>query len=129
MILENLTQNRIIAAQIRSATDSASRRRGLLGIADLDPDSGLWLNPCEAIHTFRMRMALDVIFLDAALRVRKIARHLKPNRIAFCLSASSVLELKAGLADGTGLQCGHQLLLRPVSPRPPEPIAQPGFFR
>jgi len=111
-IVENLTQKRVIAARIQAAEDSATRRRGLLEVQDLDPDSGIWLNPCEAVHTFGMKIDLDVIFLDADLRVRKIAAHLKPNRIAFCFTAHSVLEIRAGIAATSGLKRGDQLVLR-----------------
>jgi len=102
----------VIAAHIQPAHDSAARRRGLLAVRDLDPDSGIWLNPCEAVHTFGMKIAIDAVFLDARLRVRKISAHLKPNRIAFCLTAESVLEIRAGIAGTSGLKCGDQLSLR-----------------
>ncbi len=112
LVAENLTRKSIIAAHIESAQDSRARRRGLLDARSLDLDSGLWLNPCEAIHTFGMKIPLDVIFLDAELYVRKITANLKPNRISFCLLATSVLEIKAGAALAAGLECGDQLRLR-----------------
>jgi uncharacterized membrane protein (UPF0127 family) len=111
-VVENLTRQRLIASRIHSPADSASRRRGLLDIKELDADFGLWIDPCEAIHTFGMQFALDVVFLDGRLRVRKIAAHLKPNRIAFCLTARSVLEIRAGIATASGLECGDQLSMR-----------------
>jgi uncharacterized membrane protein (UPF0127 family) len=121
LVAENLTQNCVIATHIQAARDSAARRQGLLAVDNLDAHSGIWLNPCEAVHTFGMKMAIDAIFLDARLRVRKISAHLKPNRIAFCLSAQSVLEIKAGIAGTSGLKCGDQLALREAS----QPIAMP----
>jgi uncharacterized membrane protein (UPF0127 family) len=110
-LAENLTRQRVIAAAIQSATDSAARRRGLLDAKNLAPGEGLWIRPCEAVHTFGMQLSLDVVFLDKRLRVRKIAAHLKPNRIAFCLSAHSVLEIGAGSAAASGTECGDQLRL------------------
>jgi uncharacterized membrane protein (UPF0127 family) len=112
IVVENVTRKRVIAGQVWAAADSATRRRGLLDVSDLDLDAGIWINPCEAIHTFGMQMELDIVFLDARLRVKKISAHLKPNRIAFCLAARSVLEIRAGSADASGLQCGDQLLFR-----------------
>ncbi len=111
-VVENLTQQRVIASQIQAANDSATRRRGLLEVKDLDADAGMWINPCEAVHTFGMQIDLDVVFLDARLRVKKIAARLKPNRIAFCLTARSVLEIRSGIAAESGLKCGDQLSLR-----------------
>jgi uncharacterized membrane protein (UPF0127 family) len=113
-IVENVTRKRVIAARIRSAKDSAARRRGLLDATELDSDAGIWLNPCEAVHTFGMQVPLDVMFLDAGLRVRKIAAQIKPNRIAFCFTADSVLEIGAGGAAASGTECGDQLLFHPV---------------
>ena len=112
-LVENQTRGCVIAARIHSANDSPARRRGLLGVSDLDGDAGLWINPCEAVHTFGMQYSLDVLFLDVGLRIKKIAVHLKPNRIALCLTARSVLELKGGTAAASGTQCGDQLVLHP----------------
>jgi uncharacterized membrane protein (UPF0127 family) len=124
-IAENLTQQCVIASQIQAANTSAARRRGLLEVRELDPDSGLWIDPCEAVHTFGMQIELDVVFLDSRLRVKKIAAHLKPNRIAFCLTATSVLEIRAGMAGSSGLKCGDQLSLREGK----QPIALSGSGR
>jgi uncharacterized membrane protein (UPF0127 family) len=125
LIAENLTRNCVVAGKICLADDSATRRRGLLDVKELDADSGLWLNPCEAVHTFGMKIALDVVFLDAELRVRKISAHLKPNRIAFCLSAQSALEIRAGVAASSGLNRGDQLVLRKTG----TPTASAGIRR
>jgi uncharacterized membrane protein (UPF0127 family) len=105
--VENITRGITLATKIRLASDSAQRRRGLLGINELASGAGIWINPCEAVHTFGMRIALDAVFLDAKLRVKKVSAHLKPGRIAVCLTATSVLELGAGAAAAT--QAGDQL--------------------
>ena len=113
-IVENVTRQRVVAARIRSANGSAARRRGLLDATELDTNAGLWINPCEAVHTFGMQVSLDVVFLDADLRVRKITAQIKPNRISFCFTAESVLEITAGGAAASGTECGDQLLFRPL---------------
>ena len=108
-VVENLTRQRVIALRISAAGSSAQRRRGLLDTKELDANAGIWINPCEAVHTFGMQLPLDAVFLDDRLRVRKIAENLKPNRIAFCFRASSVLEIRAGSARVSGTECGDQL--------------------
>ena len=112
-VIENLTRHCVIAQRIQSARDSAQRRRGLLDVTSLEPGAGLWINPCEAVHTFGMHVPLDVVFLDRNLRVKKIAASIKPNRIAFCLTATSALEIAAGAAQSSGTECGDQLAFRP----------------
>jgi len=111
-VVENVTRGLTIATRVAVAGTSAGRRRGLLGISDLESDSGLWIAPCEAVHTFGMKMPLDTVFLDAQFQVRKLSSNLKPWRISVCLSARSVLELRAGTILRTGMQPGDRLLFR-----------------
>src|ERR1700751_2376940 len=92
----NNTRGVSLATRVRLAAHSSERRKGLLGVDNLDGDGGLWIWPCEAIHTFGMRMLIDVIFLDSQHVVRKIRRALAPNRLSVCISSLSVLELAAG---------------------------------
>lgn len=118
----------MIAARIHAANDSAARRRGLRDAEELDSDAGLWINPCEAVHTFGMGLSLDAVFLDAHFRVRKISANLKPNRIAFCLTATSVLEVRAGSMNSSGTECGDQLVFLPASKPTVAPhVSRSGF--
>jgi uncharacterized membrane protein (UPF0127 family) len=107
--VENLTRGLTLAAHVRVAQTSAERRRGLLGVEELSDSAGLWIHPCEAIHTFGMKMPLDALFLTRDYKVRKILSNLPPRRIGFCLPAHSVLELRAGTIARTGTQPGDQL--------------------
>lgn len=105
----NETRDFPIANRVRLATSSETRRRGLLGVSSLDTDSGLWIYPCEAIHTFGMKIPIDTIFLDRDGLVKKIRPNLIARRIAICLTAHSVLELAAGAIDRSGTQIGDRL--------------------
>ncbi|MBV9613262.1 MAG: DUF192 domain-containing protein [Acidobacteriaceae bacterium] len=102
-----------VATQIRLAGTSAARRRGLAGIDKLEEGSGLWIAPCEAIHTFGMRIPIDVVFLDGELRVRKLIERLSPARISLCITASSVLELPPGAIARSGIRRGERLRFEP----------------
>lgn len=73
-----------------------SRLSGLLLKPPLDPNQGLCLAPCAAIHTVGMRYPLDVVFLDKGLRVCKCVHGLEPNRFAVCWAAAMVIELPSG---------------------------------
>jgi len=110
--LFNLDRGVSVARRIRVATTSSERRKGLLGVSQMDPESGLWINPCEAVHTFRMRMPLDLVFLDRDYRVKKIHRGIGPNRISICISASSVVELAAGALAESGTEVNDRLAWR-----------------
>jgi hypothetical protein len=92
------------------ADTSLKRRTGLLKHTSLDPGQGLWISPCESVHSFGMKFAIDVIYLDRKKRVKKLYRNMVPWRVSACLTAHSVLELPVGVIDATGTQRGDQLI-------------------
>ena len=108
----NETKSVSLGDRIEVAGESKTRNKGLLGRDGLDEGQGLWIVPCEAIHMFFMRFAIDVVYLDKRKRVVKIVPALKPWRLSACLRAHSVLELPAGVASHTGTATGDQLELR-----------------
>lgn len=107
--LRNIDRGVILAQRVRLAATSAERRKGLLGVSSMDPECALWIHPCEAIHTFGMKMRIDVIFLDREYRVKKLRCAVGPNHFAFCVSASSVVELAAGAVSASGTQLNDRL--------------------
>ncbi|MGI5868338.1 MAG: DUF192 domain-containing protein [Kiritimatiellia bacterium] len=73
------------------------RARGLLGRDGLDEGVCLLLKPCRLVHTFGMRFALDLVFLDAKNRVVKCVRNVRPGRIRWGgFRARATLEAQAG---------------------------------
>lgn len=102
-----------LATQVSVAGTSQARRRGLLGRGSIGPEAGLWIAPCEAVHTFGMKTVIDVVFLDRHNRVRKLVNNLRPYRIAVCLKAASVLELSGGGAARAETHVGDQLQFQP----------------
>ena len=102
-----------LATSIETAFDSASRTKGLLGRSSLAPGTALIIAPCQAIHTFRMRFAIDVIFAAADGRVLKVRNDLGPSRITMAAKAFAVVEMAAGEAASRGLKTGNVLVLRP----------------
>ena len=63
-IVRNLTRNTVIAGRATIAESVLARARGLIGRRALTRGEGLVLSPCGGIHTFFMRMPLDVVFLN-----------------------------------------------------------------
>jgi len=111
-VVINLSREAEIATRVRIAGTSEVRRKGLLGANGLAMDSGLWIAPCEAIHTFGMKMPIDAIFLDEHFCVTKIAQVLRPWRLAVCMRAASVLELEMGTIARTQTAVGDRLVFR-----------------
>lgn len=107
--IRNSTRNTVLATAVLVAQTSSQRRTGLLKHDSLPPGEGLLIGPCEAVHTFRMKFAIDVLFLDRKHKVLKIRPEMGRGRISVCLRAHSVLELPAGTAAATGTVPGDQL--------------------
>jgi len=109
--VHNTTKNTQLADRAIIADTSAKRRTGLLNHDGLKPGEGLWLVPCEGVHTFGMKFPIDVLFLNRKKKVLKVRHEMKRSRIAASLLAHSVLELPAGMAAKTKTQRGDFLEL------------------
>ena len=114
--LMNARTGQAVADAAELALTSASRRRGLLGRDRLDPGAALVIAPCNSIHTFFMRFAIDVVFVDRAGRVRKIVRAVRPWRMAAAMFAYAVIEFGAGGLEGCDIERGDRLYVEVATP-------------
>lgn len=108
-LVRNLNRGTTIADKLEVAGSGPRRSKGLLGRKGLGSGEGLWIVPCEAVHTFFMQFPIDLVYLDTKYRVRKVRASVPPWRISGCLSAHSVLELPAGTIQKTNTECGDVL--------------------
>jgi uncharacterized membrane protein (UPF0127 family) len=93
----NLTRQTIVAERVEVADTSEARKRGLLGRIGLEPGAGLWLVPCEWVHMFGMKFAIDIVVLDKNDCVVGVQEALKPGWIGKLFwGAHSTLELPPG---------------------------------
>ncbi|HEX8205985.1 MAG TPA: DUF192 domain-containing protein, partial [Solirubrobacteraceae bacterium] len=69
--------------------------RRLRGLAFSDPGAALWIPRCRSVHTFGMRYALDLVWLDGRGEVVRVDRAVPPGRLRVCLRARSVVEAPA----------------------------------
>ncbi len=90
----------------------AARLRGLLGRRSLGDGEGLLIRRESSVHTFFMRFAIDVVFLDSELRVLRVDANVGAWRLRACRGARSVLELGAGEAAARGVSVGDRIELR-----------------
>jgi uncharacterized membrane protein (UPF0127 family) len=98
-------------ARVEVAATLPARMRGLLGRSDLPAGQGLLIEACGSVHTVGMRFALDVVFLDAAWRVRRVCRQVPPGRwlVWGGWLGLRALEVRAGWLDLDGLTPGTRL--------------------
>jgi uncharacterized protein len=101
----------MLADRAEIADTSKTRKTGLLKHDRLERGEGLWIKPCEGVHTIGMKFPIDVLFLDRKRKVVKIRAQMPRWRMAACLWAHSVLELPSGTAAATNTTAGDQLEL------------------
>jgi uncharacterized protein len=99
----------VLADKAGVADTSEKRRTGLLKHTGLGNGEGLWIKPTEGVHTFGMKFAIDVIFVNKKGVVLKLRPNMVKRRIALCLRASSVVELPVGVIGNTQTAVGDQL--------------------
>ena len=109
ILVRNQTRNTVLADAADVADTSEKRRTGLLKHTGLEPGQGLWIIPCESVHSFFMKFAIDLVYLDKNKKVKKVRHRMVPWRLSACLTAHSILELPAGVVKSTGTQKGDQL--------------------
>ncbi|MFE7123971.1 DUF192 domain-containing protein [Streptomyces sp. NPDC057617] len=95
------------SVELEIAASYGTRRRGLLGRDGID--GALLITPCNSVHSFRMRFAIDVAYLDKELTVVDV-HTLRPGRLAMPRwKARHVLEAEAGAMARWGLRPGTRV--------------------
>ena len=110
MRIRNATRGTELADKAWVARGFWPRLVGLLGRSGLAPGEALVLEPCSSVHTAFMRFTIDVVYLDRAGKVVKVAPHMRPFRIGGVLRGSrSVIELPAGAIERSGTVPGDEI--------------------
>jgi hypothetical protein len=82
----------VVGVPICDASTRRARLHGLLGHRH-PPPFALRLAPCRSVHTFGMRFALDLHWLDGSGRTLRIDRGVGPGRVRCCRRARAVIEV------------------------------------
>ena len=90
-------ENKILLEDVLIADSFYFRFKGLMGKKTLDKKEGLLIKPCNSIHTFFMKMNIDVAFLDNDNIVVAIYKDMRPWKISKIYTNSNfVIEGNAG---------------------------------
>ncbi|MDR3735449.1 MAG: DUF192 domain-containing protein [Acidobacteriaceae bacterium] len=111
----NRARGTVLATRLEVADSAPKRSKGLLGRDGLAPGEGLWIIPCESVHTYFMRFPIDLVYIDRKYMIKKVRSAVGPWRMSACLSAHSVLELPPGTIRETQTQPGDLLEFSPES--------------
>ncbi len=105
MKVYNSTQNNLIADDIKVADNFITRTFGLIPKESLNEGEGLLIKPCCSIHTFFMKFAIDVLFVNKKNEIVALYENVKPWRILPIHTASHyVIELSAGRISNKNIQ-------------------------
>jgi uncharacterized membrane protein (UPF0127 family) len=104
-----VTDGRVIASA-DIANDRASRRKGLCGQTQIE---GAFVIPnCRWVHTFGMRVPIDVAYLDADCNVIKTVQMSKMRLGAPVWNARTVVEAQKGAFARWGVHVGNKIEVR-----------------
>jgi uncharacterized membrane protein (UPF0127 family) len=122
----NKTKETFLAFRVKVADSVVGRLVGLLGRRSLQPDSGVWIVPANAVHTIGMLFTFDLVLIDKNFKVvglRELVRPFKITKPNF--KAESVLELPAHTIFRSRTQIGDQLLIERYEARKPSKTEVP----
>ena len=85
--------------RVAEARTRKERMAGLAGLEAMAPDEALHIPRCRSVHTFGMRFALDLVWLDRQGEVVRVDHDVPPRRLRTCLRARSVVEAPAGRGE------------------------------
>ena len=102
----------VLASHVEPSFDSKARKKGLLGREDLPDDYAMIIAPCSAVHTFSMRVPIDLVFVSRNGTITKTVRGVKPWRVASSMRAHAVIEAAEGFIDRHELVPGEVVALR-----------------
>lgn len=87
----------LVATKVYIATSYPDLAQGLIGMEDLPMFYGMLLYPCNAIHMRGVKFPIDVLYMDPAMRIVKIVKHINPGEADYGhKNAYYTLELPAG---------------------------------
>ncbi|XKK63302.1 DUF192 domain-containing protein [Streptomyces sp. ARC32] len=98
-----------VRVPLQIAGSYRARTKGLLGRDSIE--GAMLLTPANSVHTFGMRMPIDVAYLDRRLKIIAV-RTMRPGRLGLPRPrARHVLEAEAGAMIRWGVRVGTRIAL------------------
>jgi uncharacterized membrane protein (UPF0127 family) len=103
--------DKILISNVDVSVSFFSRLAGLLGRPEIPVDYSMYFPNCNSIHTFFMKVQIDVIMTDNNGVVLALFERLGSWRTASCLKAGGTYETKVGNIERLGIKKGDVLRL------------------
>ncbi|MDO4364013.1 MAG: DUF192 domain-containing protein [Clostridia bacterium] len=105
--------DKLLVEEVENANHFVRRFMGLMYRKSMAENHGLLLTPCDEIHTFGMRFAIDTVALDKDNRVLFIDPSVPPHKVRKRVkNCKKILELNAGTAENLGIAVGDVLAFK-----------------
>lgn len=86
-----------------------SRMKGLMGKKEIK--KGLYFQPCNNIHTFFMKVPIDVLYLDKEGKIIYMDNPIVPWKIGKIVpKGSAIIELPEGTINKYNIKIGQKVL-------------------
>ena len=106
----NATRQQTLAERAEVAESFVRRGIGLLGRSDWSRADGLVIAPSDGVHSFFMKMTIDVLHLTKDGTVKKILPRMRPWRIGPIIwGGHAAIELPEGTCERTGTVVGDRI--------------------
>ncbi|HVC32307.1 MAG TPA: DUF192 domain-containing protein [Chloroflexota bacterium] len=106
----NTTRQQTLAERAEVAESFIRRGVGLLGRSDWARADGLVIVPSDGVHSFFMKMTIDVLHLTKDGTVKKLLPAMRPWRIGPIIwGGHAAVELPTGTAERTGTVVGDRI--------------------
>jgi hypothetical protein len=124
-LLVELASGAVAGFRVEIADDDVERSRGLMHRRELAGDRGmlLWWPIAREVNIWmeNTHVPLDILFIDPAMRIVRIAESAEPLDRALIPSGRkvrAVLEINAGLVQQHGIRTGDRIRFPSGAPQP-----------
>lgn len=107
--LINKTKSVTLSQKAKKADNFFLRLIGLMFRKNMADDEALIFYYTPSIHTFFMRMSIDVVFLGKNMQVIRIVESLRPWKVISCFRSFVTIELPAQKISKSPLEIGDIL--------------------
>lgn len=109
-LLRNRRTGALLAERLILASSFWEKGKGLLGVRSFGSGEGLFIAPCNSIHSFFMQFRFDAVFVDREWRVVHLIKGMPAFRVSRIVRrAHGVVELPEGVIEATGTGLGDDL--------------------